>query len=476
MTTLLSQLAATISRHQMIQPGDRVAVACSGGPDSTALVLLMHELRNELGLSLSVCHLNHQLRGNESDEDERFVRKLATRLQVPGIFSRSEVRTAAAAGGMNLEAKAREVRYAFFRSLVGQCHADRVAVGHTANDQAETVLHRLIRGTGTTGLAGIYPVVDHRIIRPLIECQRAEIVNWLQSRNEVWREDASNGDIRLTRNRIRHKILPLLSEVNPKVVERMTDIAHIARDEEAFWKSHLQPILANCVQVEAGCVRMEISHVREMPLAVVRRVLRSVLQIVIANARENGRPGVSFAADFNHIERLSALVFERSSGGCVSLPGGLEAYREYLHLIFGRVQATKRDRPGFLYRVAMPGWVDVPEIGAGFRFELVQLNRSDARYNGSANALLDPKLSGAELTLRSWQPGDAYTPLGHWTQRKLKDLFQRKRIPPEQRRQWPLLIAGEKIVWAKGWGASREFSPSAHSQEAILLHESSLEE
>ena len=180
---LLPAVRQTIHRYGMILPGERVAVACSGGPDSTALLLILRELADELGCTLAVCHFNHRLRGEESEQDEQFVRQLAERCDLPCQVQQADVRHCATSRRANLEDTARTLRYEFFRSLTDSGAAGRIAVGHTADDQAETVLHRLLRGAGGRGLAGIHPVVGKRIIRPLIELRRQALIEWLDRKS-----------------------------------------------------------------------------------------------------------------------------------------------------------------------------------------------------------------------------------------------------------------------------------------------------
>ena len=288
---MLQNVAKTITGHRMISPGQRVAVACSGGPDSTALLLVLQELAPKLGCTLSVCHFNHRLRGDESQQDERFVRSLADGLGIAFDCARADVRGSAAKARANLEAKARELRYRFFRSLIEARKADRIAVGHTADDQAETVLHRFLRGSGTRGLAGIYPVAEAGIVRPLIEVRRQAVVQWLQARGQSWREDESNRDLRLTRNRIRHELLPILSGYNPRIVETLAGTGVIARDEESFWERFLPEVLAGAARVEAGRVVLEITALRELQPAVARRVLRWALGAAAYGTRELANSG-----------------------------------------------------------------------------------------------------------------------------------------------------------------------------------------
>ncbi|MBI2820170.1 MAG: tRNA lysidine(34) synthetase TilS [Acidobacteria bacterium] len=470
----------TIREFRMIQPGEAVAAGCSGGADSTALVLLLKELSDSLGCVLSVAHLNHCLRGSESDADEQFVRSLAERLGVPCFVERADVGKISRQSKTNPEAKARELRLRFFESLMESGQADSVALAHTADDQAETVLQRLLRGAGTRGLTGIHPVMKSpsgklKIIRPLIRARRAALREWLTKRGEGWREDLSNQDRRRTRNRIRHEVLPLLEEFNPRIVEALAHTAAIAREEEAFWESYLQPIYESWVRWEDGKATVDLECLSQAPSAVAYRVLRWVIGR-ITEGSSSERVGQPRPTDFLHIQRLYRWSLEGQSGQEFSLPQKVEARKEFSHLILERLKEGRKRGFGaaasnYCYPVEVPCTVKVTEIELSFRFEFVTLEEGEARYNEQGSILLDAKLAESPLSLRNWQPGDAYRPAGHRSPKKLQDLFQRRRIPVGERIGWPVLWAGERIVWARGLAVATGCSPSPGSHRAVGIYE-----
>ena len=235
--TLQKRVLETIGRHSMIRPGDRIGVGVSGGADSVALLHLLAELRTNLGIGIFVLHFHHQLRGAEADEDERFVRELARTFRIEFVSDRADVAGEARRNGLNLEDAARRLRYQFFASVAAARELNRVAVAHTADDQAETVLAHLLRGTGLAGLAGIYPVAG-LTIRPLLEIGRDELRDYLSGLRQSWREDATNQDTSRMRARIRHQLLPLLQrDFDPSSVTRLARLAGFAREEEAFWRA-----------------------------------------------------------------------------------------------------------------------------------------------------------------------------------------------------------------------------------------------
>src|SRR6266851_863953 len=234
---LYRRVLETVARHAMIRPGDRIGIGVSGGADSVAMLRIFAELRTQFGIAVHVLHFHHQLRGTAADEDERFVKALAEEFQLEFEPGRADVAGEARLHGWNVEDASRRLRYQFFASVAEARGLNRVAVAHTANDQAETVLSHLLRGTGLTGLAGIYPVAG-QVIRPLLELERGELREYLSDLGQSWREDATNQDTSRPRARIRHKLIPiLLHDFDPAVVTRLSRLAMHAREGETFWRS-----------------------------------------------------------------------------------------------------------------------------------------------------------------------------------------------------------------------------------------------
>ncbi len=276
---MLDQVLKTISRYRMLESGERVIAAVSGGADSVCLVHLLREAQVNLA---GVAHFNHKLRGEASEEDERFVSSLAARLELP--FYRAEGRP----GDGNLEQEARRDRRAFFLSLLRDGVCDRVALAHTRDDQAETVLFRVLRGSGLTGLAGIHPVTEDGVIRPLIGVTRGEVLEFLRSRGIEWREDASNLDLRFARNRIRHSLLPqLASEWNPRIVDALANLGDLAYEEEVAWTIR-----------ERDSRQDRLSYER-LPRAEARRAVRRAIREVKGDLR---------GIEFGHIESVIEMM------------------------------------------------------------------------------------------------------------------------------------------------------------------------
>ena len=261
------RLLSYIRRQELMRPGDRVGVAVSGGGDSVALLRLLLEARAELGIVLSVVHFNHKIRGAEADADEAFVATLAGAHGLEFHGSSADAPAYAREQRMSLEAAGRALRYGYFRKLLEEGAAGRIATGHTRDDQAETVLLRFLRGAGTRGLAGIYPKLpaSHQpsaisrqerqsaIVRPLLEIGREELREYLRKIGQTWREDASNLEVKHARNRLRHELLPRLRRTfNPALEEALAETAEIARAEEAFWGKLVAEVKASGVRHQAS--------------------------------------------------------------------------------------------------------------------------------------------------------------------------------------------------------------------------------
>lgn len=467
------KVLAYIRAHSLLAPGDRVAVAVSGGPDSVALLRLLLELRPELGIVLSVAHFNHKIRGADSDADEKFVAALATRHGLELHIGCGDAPAHARRSKHGLEAAARQLRYDFFCRLFESQRISSVATGHTLDDQAETVLMRLLRGAGTRGMSGIYPVhreggnSEHAIIRPLLGLRRHEIESYLRGLRQPWREDASNSDRRHLRNRIRHELLPLLEkEFNPSLTRVLAEMAEIARAEEDYWRELVEKSFPGRRRSAAdGAESFPVELLRNLPLALQRRGLRAMAE----------RAEVTL--DFEHVEELRRLALAKPTfkPKKTALP---HAQAELILVDgFGELRLHRRSptqdegtqpAAAYEYRLPAPGEVQIRETGSLIRARMVPPTAlaeasGDAegkRYNRAQ--LFDPSRLAAELTVRSWRAGDRYWPGRGKSPRKVKELLQR--VPRAQRQLWPVVLSGSEIVWMRGFPPSSRFTLPAAAE------------
>ena len=452
---VLERVRKTITRYNMLPRGGRVAVAVSGGPDSVCLLHVLRELAPAFEVSLSVAHLNHKLRGSESDDDERFVAELAAGLGLPFYGAGADI----ASVHDNLEQAGRHARQAFFGGL----NADRIALGHTRDDQAETVLFRLLRGSGLRGLAGIYPVTDGAggrpsYIRPLIEATRAEVVEFLHERAIPWREDSSNLDFRFARNRIRGSLLPELArDWNPRIGESLSQLASLAHDEERWWRCYIDDLSRGILFPRAGGIELRASALAEFAPAVGRRLIRQA----IARAKGDLR-----GLEYGHVERVLSLAVQAEGDGRVSLPG-IDVRRS-----FDWIRMAREDCQFELLstRLAIPG---VYALADGDSLHLEITPRALVSKKGATlkTAELSLRRLPPILELRGWKPGDHYRPKGQDRDLKIKEMFRAGRVPSWSRPSWPIISSGDTILWARKFGAAAEFAASREPGQVLRVWE-----
>ena len=435
-----------------LRAGMRVALAVSGGADSVALLRSMLQIAPEIGLVLSVVHVHHGIRGQAADEDVAFVETLAAQFGLPLHLRKVDTPAYAKQHRETIEEAARNLRYTVFRDLLDQGVADAVLTAHTLDDQAETVLLKLLRGAWTEGLSGIHPVVACPrgvILRPMLGVRRDGIEAWLRELGQPWREDVTNVDLGFTRNRVRHKLLPEMATYNPQIALLLAHVADLARDEETYWQQEMDRLLptlllpgravrggGRAVSTHPGeaSLGMELDRLRALPPAVRRRVLRQA-------ARRIGA-----MLGFEPIARLMAMIEPESPGGTPrreQLTAQLRAERtaRELRLIVespavapGGVRGTSKRRPAPL-EIPVPGETDAP----GYGLRVVTALRD---VSGPA-----PELE--PLILCVPQPGDRVRMRYTSGKKSLKDVFSRLRLDASKRREWPLIRWGDEIVWMK---------------------------
>lgn len=456
---LIERIARTIERYRMFQPGQSVGVAVSGGADSVCLLHALLELAPRSGLRLSVLHLDHGLRGQESRDDAAFVRQLAGRLGLPVCIR--EVQVAAAPD--NLEQAARKARLAFFQDQIASGAVERVALGHTRSDQAETVLFRFLRGSGTAGLAGIRPVTSDGLVRPLIAVDRDDVTRFLRERAIPWREDSTNASPQFARNRLRHQLLPQLArEWNPAIGEMLAHTADWSLAEEAYWQGEIDRLAAEHLTAKSGTVFLRTGALQSLPLAAARRLVRRAMELAKGDLR---------GLDFDHIAAVLELSRQPRGCGRTQAPQ-LDIRRSFDWLRFARAR-PEPPAEGYQVPVAVPQTVRVPGTDLSISLELIEKAETsevpDCVYNSGVGCLDWKRLSGS-LTLRNWRPGDQYQPVGSSGEEKIKTLFQNARIPIWERPGWPLLMDGSAVVWAWRFGPAAAVAAGPGSGILLRVH------
>jgi tRNA(Ile)-lysidine synthase len=471
------EVRRTIERFQMIRPGERVLVAVSGGPDSTALLSILGGLSREMRLDLHVAHLDHGWRGRESRRDAEFVRRMALRFGLPvtvGTVQPSawSARETRGRRQSSREARARTIRTRFLIETARQIGAHKVALGHTRDDQAESFLLRLLRGSGSRGLAGTYPVVDGLIVRPLIEQRRSDLLTHLRDRGLRYRIDPTNRDTTLTRNRIRRRLLPLLTrEFNPRVVDALSQASDLLRDEDAYIGSLAEKEFRSLSSIRGGAIAFEGRALAGLPPALRRRVLRLALAAV-----RGGLQRISL----RHVEESLRLLDPPGGRRSVSLPDGIRVIRKGDDLLVerrGPVGAAETADENSLCREALcpvPG--EVPLAGFGLRLRasvrprhLVLRDHAALKRGGNDRAYLDADLLPGPLLIRPRRPGDRFVPLGAPGTRKVKAFLIDRKVPVDERGGIPLVLSGERIAWVVGHAIDDRFKVTAATRRVLVL-------
>ncbi len=466
---LEEQALRTVRRFGMLQPGERVVVAVSGGADSVALLVCLQRLAARLQITVTAAHLHHGLRGREADADEAFVRGLCAQLDIELASESAPVRERARASKQNLEEAAREARYEFLRRTARQTGAAKIAVGHTLDDQAETVLLHFFRGSGAGGLSAIYPVVDGIIVRPLLETNRDDILRYLDSLAIRHREDSSNRDLRLRRNLLRHKWIPQLKrDFNPRLIETLAREADLARETSDFLETVSLDAYQRLRSPIRGGILLPIKDIGEMHPLMRKLVLRRALREVRGTLR-----GISS----RHTESMVSLCLSGQSGQSAELPGGNLAVRRFKNLAI--LQSRPESGAPFQYVLKLPGRCCVAEAGLeiiGKNGDATLFSRLEPdhaleseRENRIASpffAVLDGDCLPEALVVRSRRPGDRYGGPGH---RKVKKMLIDAKIDLPSRSTLPVVAAGNAIVWIPGFKPARCFAARPDSSRCVIL-------
>ena len=470
--------------RRRVRGGQRVGVAVSGGADSVALLHLLLEIREALGIVLVVLHFNHQLRGKSSKADEAFVMKLAALHGLAFIGGHEDIAARSKRERRNLEDTARRARYAFFGRVAAHEHLDRIAVAHTADDQAETVLAHILRGTGLAGLGGIHPEAGV-VFRPLLGFRRGELRKYLRERGEAWREDATNRDVRRMRARIRHNLLPMLEKkFSAAAVEHLCQLANLAREDDAWlqssaelrlflsakevnggWKIPLRELIAS---ESSGAGGHEGELMRKAPLAMSKRLVRLLAEKV------KPRAGQLSAV---HVDGVLGLVLSAESGKELQLPGGVEVRRERNWLCFRALEGSGREKRteqrNYAMEVDLAGGeavVGALEHSYALRFKVIDWVREGRETKGTG-AVLDRGALIPPLVVRNWQPGDSVRLQGHQKSHKLSRLLSEAGVSRWEKVSWPVLTSGGKIAWTRGLAVAAEFAAGPKTREVVAIEE-----
>ncbi len=438
---LLEKVKKTIQDYGLFFKEDKILIAYSGGVDSTALLHLLLELQKEWPLELFLSHFNHTLR-QSAEEDERFVREAARKLSLPLFVGRGDVRARAKAMKQNIEETGRQLRYEFLSQKAEEIGGAKIATGHTLTDQAETLLMRLMRGSGLRGLAGIYPAVDGKLVRPLLEVERKDIEAYLKKKKIVFRIDESNFDRRLLRNRIRLELLPYIQKnFEPAIVQQLGKMASIIREEDTFLEEIAREKAKEAIKKKSQSVSLEKLPLSSAPRALARRVVRNFISELRGSLRR---------ISFEDVESILNL----DEGKEFSLKEDVVLRREANQIVLKKKVAPVR----YEYEWEGKGILELRELG--LKFEGKKMKRETflrLRSDDQTRAFLNLGKLRFPLTVRNRREGDRYRPLGAPGRKKVKEILRSKGIPLDKRERHPVFLSGDDIVWILGLPVSEKY-------------------
>jgi tRNA(Ile)-lysidine synthase len=437
---LMRTVRTTIEKYGMIRQGDRVVVGLSGGPDSVALLHILSSLKDVYKIGIRAAHLEHGIRGEESIEDMRFVERLCQDMSVPLSTERVKVPEAARAAKQSVEATARRLRYDFFDEVLKETKSSKIATGHNANDQAETLLLNLLRGTGMAGLTGVWPAVENTIVRPLIEATRSDIETYLKERGIAFRVDSSNQDDRYDRNRVRQVLVPLLeSEFNPRIIDSLARTAGIFSTMDDYLREEAGRVIETCSRTGDGRTTIDLGPFGEAPKALQLFTLYLLLRSL---------EGDDQVVSFDTLSAILNVAMRSKSGSRVDIGSGLVALKEFDKLVIGRDLAlVERYDAG----LTIPGRTAVEAAGCAFTTEVLNQRPGTGEiYRSGDTAYFDLGALDLPLRARSWREGDKFVPFGLTGSKKVHDIFIDEKVPISQRPRTPIVCDGDGIVWIAG--------------------------
>lgn len=425
-----------IERYNMFSPGDRILVGVSGGPDSVCLLHILNRCRKDMALSLHVVHINHGIRKRESKREEKFVSHLAGRMGLPITVKSLDVPSYARRKKLTVEEAARDMRYSAFEQLAGKLNAKKIALGHTASDQVETVLMHLLRGSGPQGLSGIPPVRklgSTAVVRPLIEVNREEILNYLKKNNLTFCLDSSNRKTEYFRNKVRLKLLPLLRKnYNKNIDGALLRLSEILKEENAYWDRVVERVLGKIVSWEAEKILIDFRKFLRYNVIVQRRVLYRLFGGIVS---------------LSQIEAIRNLAQKSSQGKRIYLGKKFSVRKEGGFLIFS--SSPERRFKKFNYPLRVPGKNEIEGLNLTLNTRIVDFYPVSEKETDTAYFDVD-KINFKKLLLRNRREGDRFKPFGLRGTKKLSDFFIDRKIPRRLRDRVPLLVEGEDILWVVG--------------------------
>lgn len=455
-THVIKTVLQTVSEYGMLNKGDSVLTAISGGPDSVALLHVLKELASTFLLRLGIAHLNHGIRGKDSDQDAEFTASLAQQLSIPFYTEKVDVPQYKSDHKLSLEQAARRVRYDFFSRMSITHKFNKIAIGHHADDNAEMILMALFRGSGPLGLSGIPPVRDIRdntIIRPLIRLTKSEIEEYVSVNKLSYVIDASNRDTKYFRNKIRHELIPVIRhQYNPKITGSLNRLADIVRMEEDWTEQLTAPLFQPLLSEKANqSIALYIPQIMDLHIAAKRRLIRFILRKIKKDLKR---------ITFDHIDAVIRLMEDGPVRGRLDLPDRILVRRNHDDLLFSKENKrlrsiktflTEDDIRDYIYYINLQKPVHVKEINAIVSFMEKDVEQTqDVCSAGQKVAFFDIKKIQGPLMIRNFRSDDRFIPLGMTGRQTVKKFLANHKVPRQERCGWPVLTDKDKILWVMG--------------------------
>jgi tRNA(Ile)-lysidine synthase len=462
--SLEERVLGFIREHRLLSEGEKLVAAVSGGEDSVCLLHILFNLREELKIKLHIAHLNHQLRGADSDADAEYVSELARKLKIPATIEKGDVKGYQKAQRLSLEEAAREVRYSFLAEVARVIGAKRVAAGHTKDDHIETILMHLIRGSGTRGLRGLQPSTLWQsgeesliIVRPLLEISHQDTEGYCRQHKLTPRLDASNLSLSPLRNRVRQQLMPLLESYNPAVAEALLRTGRIADDDITFLDEQVSRLWKKVIRQEGKSLILDKAAFEPLAPALKRYLLRAAVERLLGSAKD---------IEMRHIEEMLSLA-TKTAGKRLNLPAGLTFAVQYDRYLLTPDLAALSPLPPLKgeFQLNIPGETRLP----GWRVEATIVGREGMTEKDNLTAYFDPAKSGEKLTVRARKRGDRFQPLGLAQPKKLGEFMIDAKIPQAWRGRVPLVCSGEQILWVVGWRLDERAKVSAETKQVLRL-------
>ncbi len=446
---MVNRILQYITQHNLVSLGDKLIIALSGGPDSVCLLHLLYTMREKLGINLHAAHLNHNLRGAESEEDCRYASDLARSLDIPFTAHTVNIEQYRHNNRCSLEEAARQVRYAFLANTLTHEKAQSIATGHTRDDHVETIIMNIIRGSGLRGLRGLQPSTlilttekqtPVKVIRPLILLSREETEEYCRLNGLAPRQDSSNMSLNFFRNRVRHELIPCLQKYNNRIDESLLRLASISSDDYQFITEQSNSIWRQVAQEKDDSIYLDLPLLLQLPKTLQRNAMAEALSHML---------GSLYDIEFSHIEAMVQLL-NKPASKLIHLPEGLALVKEYNRLVLTREATSSCPFPSLedVHTIDIPGCKTIP--GWDISAEIVDCCK-DVNQCAGFTALFDRDKIGKQLTVRARKPGDRFRPLGMKALKKIQDFMVDMKIPRSWRDRIPLLCSDDTIIWIVGW-------------------------